>query len=456
MINFLADDQRNTSNELWNNGSDYLSFMYPILVLCGVLVTIIASAIQLKIRKIPLKEFMNSIYIVIPAGVIGGSIFGKLGTNTPIYKLIFIWEPGLSIFGALFAGGAAGFVWFWYQRHHTKISIWVYADCIVPNILLGQAIGRWGNLFNHEILGRQTDISKFQWLPEWIWMRLFYFVDPSTGQKLSSLSYNEPLFLFESIATLMTWFFITFFIANLGKIISKKPWNVNPLAFPCKKWVSKNSLQDFDNTYQNIIYKVNDNGEYKLSKRQAWLKAYFVYQADSQEVKSAQSIIDNHKRSYLQALDKYKGVKLKRDNEINVIKKEMFKKRLSKKEFRLRKNNLKKDYGKILKELRWKKSRLLNFLTLNSQELYNINNKDKYCVIHSGVLCSTYVIFYSIIRFILDTSRTTYELSFKWNPVMNYLSLTGILILGFIMLICAQFIAPKKWREEGWLYEKSY
>jgi phosphatidylglycerol:prolipoprotein diacylglycerol transferase len=34
-----------------------------------------------------------------------------------------------------------------------RVSIWVYADCIVPAILLGQVIGRWGNYFNQELYG---------------------------------------------------------------------------------------------------------------------------------------------------------------------------------------------------------------------------------------------------------------------------------------------------------------
>ena len=48
----------------------------------------------------------------------------------------------MSLFGALALGTAAGFVWFYYRSKVTMISVWVYADCILPNILLGQVLGR--------------------------------------------------------------------------------------------------------------------------------------------------------------------------------------------------------------------------------------------------------------------------------------------------------------------------
>lgn len=48
----------------------------------------------------------------------------------------------MSLFGALLLGTTAGFVWFYRRSKITLISVWVYADCILPNILLGQAIGR--------------------------------------------------------------------------------------------------------------------------------------------------------------------------------------------------------------------------------------------------------------------------------------------------------------------------
>jgi prolipoprotein diacylglyceryltransferase len=48
----------------------------------------------------------------------------------------------MSLFGSLFLGITAGFVLLYKRSKITMISVWVYADCIIPNVLLGQSIGR--------------------------------------------------------------------------------------------------------------------------------------------------------------------------------------------------------------------------------------------------------------------------------------------------------------------------
>ncbi|QBQ07291.1 prolipoprotein diacylglyceryl transferase [Spiroplasma gladiatoris] len=445
----------------WSKGTgqgDSLSFLYSTFLTIGVFVTLIASVIMLRIRKIPLTEVMNATYIVIIAGVLGGSIFGKLGTGVPFYKFFYIWEAGMSFFGAFLCGFVGGFVFLYNKKDNKKVSIWVYADCIVPNVLLGQAIGRWGNLFNHEILGRTTSVEKLQWLPSWIWQRLFYYVDPSTGKETSELVYKEPLFMYEMIATLISWFLIVFVINNLGKWFSKKPWKLDPHAFPVKKAVRYDEIKVID-TYIDIKYKqkfINGEELYKMSKRQAWLKAYFAYQADLTKSDQAQKIIDDHTNIYLKALDKFKNFKnIFKENQ-KKLQIKMKNNKITKEEFKIQIKDLKTQFKDDTKDLRIKKSRFKSFLTLDSKKLYELNNPNNYFVINCGVATSSYIIFYAIIRLVLDSFRTSYELAFKWSPVFNYMSIVGILILGVISLVIAQFIAPKKWREEGWLYEKSY
>ncbi|AHI52420.1 prolipoprotein diacylglyceryl transferase family protein [Spiroplasma culicicola] len=460
MINFLATD-----NPIYDAEADWLSFMYPILLTIGAFLVIAASTTQLVMRKIPLKDFMNAIYIVIPLGVLGGSIFGKLGTGVPFYEIFYIWEPGMSFFGAFVAGFAGGFAWLWSRKGNTKISIWTYADCIVPNVLLGQSIGRWGNLFNHEIMGKATDIEKWKWLPDWMWQRFFYYIDPSNPYDQNGnpifipLEYREPLFLYESIATLMAWVLIVFIIPLIFKAISKKPWQIAPLTFPVNKAIAFDDIQNLT-TYIEIYYKSVEsaNGEelYYMSKRQAWLKAYFAYEADLKQAEILQEQIDLHKQSWEKNKEKYLSSKYKLNEKIELLNTKLKKEQIDKKQYKQEIKILKSEFKQATASLIKNKSRFTNWLTLDSSELYKLNNPQNYKVMHSGVMASTYFVIYCIIRIILDSFRSNYELAFKWSPVMNYISISLMLLLGILILICAQWIAPKKWREEGWLYEKSY
>ena len=84
-----------------------------------------------------------------------------------LYYVIFSWdmykdnplkifafrEGGLAIYGAVIAGIATGFV---YSRVK-KQNFWLMADTILPSLMLGQTLGRWGNFFNREAFGGYTD-----------------------------------------------------------------------------------------------------------------------------------------------------------------------------------------------------------------------------------------------------------------------------------------------------------
>ncbi len=463
MISFL-------SNIIWENGekipyeSDSLSFLYSLLVVAGVLSVIFVSAFKLYKRGIPLKDFMNGIYISLPVGIIGASIFGKLGSSGDqwkLYMLIFFWEPGMSFFGSMLCGGTAAFLWLWHKSRYTKISIYVYADCIVPNILLGQSIGRWGNLFNHEILGREVhDLNKINWLPDFIWHRLFYFKDLTTSSELETLQFREPLFLYESFATLLLWILITFVFANLWKVISKKPWKVDPENFPCKWNKSFKSIYEKDlksyNTQTTIEYLKDKDGKLYLSTSWAWKKAYTLYEPPKDLVEKAQEKIEKRKILAIKAKQKYQSIIRKNNEEIEKQRVKLKSNKITKQEFYNFKSELKKSSKVELQKSKLEKNQLIVFLKSDSKELYEINNPNNYKIIHSGVLAGIYILGYTIIRLILDQLRNPYELTVKDNVVLNYLFLAGFLLLGLAVIIFAQFIAPKKWREEGWLYEKSY
>ncbi|AGR41773.1 prolipoprotein diacylglyceryl transferase [Spiroplasma diminutum] len=461
MINFFSD-------VIWKNGedipynSDPLSFMYSIFIITGVLLVIFVSAFKLHLRAIPLKDFLNGIYISLPIGILGASIFGKLGASGDqwkIYMLFFFWEPGMSFFGSMLCGGTAAFLWLWHKSRYTKISIFVYADCIVPNILLGQSIGRWGNLFNHEILGREisdANMSKITWLPNFIWHRLFYFHNLDTGETFEKLQFHEPLFLYESFATLLLWILITFVIANLWKIINKKPWKKDPLNFPnLSNSIYQSEIPSYS-TQVPIRYLKDKNGKVYLSRNWAWKKAYTLYEPQKALVNIEQRKIDESKIKLLQSREKYRNLTRKINQDIQKKKDNLIKGKISKNEFKIYKKDLFKNYRRELKRLKIEKNYFNSWVRRDSKNLYKLNNPYDYRIVNSGVLAGVYISGYTILRFILDPFRNPYELTVKENEILNYLFLTMFLTFGIAVIIFAQFIAPKKWREEGWLYEKSY
>src|SRR5690349_11907455 len=65
-------------------------------------------------------------------------------------KIPAVWEGGLAIHGGLIIGPIVG-AWLAWKK---QIPILRGLDVTGPAMVLGQAIGRWGNFFNEEAFGR--------------------------------------------------------------------------------------------------------------------------------------------------------------------------------------------------------------------------------------------------------------------------------------------------------------
>ncbi len=121
----------------------------------------------------------------------------------PWYKAFAIWEGGIAIHGAIIGGAIAGILFCKRQ----KISIWLMADIIMPAVILGQAIGRWGNFFNSEAFGAPTDLP---------WKLLIPL--NRRPPELVNFSYFHPTFLYESLWNLGVFAILIFVFTRIPKI----------------------------------------------------------------------------------------------------------------------------------------------------------------------------------------------------------------------------------------------
>jgi phosphatidylglycerol---prolipoprotein diacylglyceryl transferase len=63
-------------------------------------------------------------------------------------------QGGLAIHGAVLAGVLVLAVF----CRVKKLNFWLMGDILAPSLILAQAIGRWGNYFNQEAYGVETDL----------------------------------------------------------------------------------------------------------------------------------------------------------------------------------------------------------------------------------------------------------------------------------------------------------
>ena len=126
---------------------------YGIIIFLGVLAGILVAA---KIAKIT-GQNPDTIWDMATYCVIFSIMGGRL------YYVIFSWEyykdnfwqvfnlraGGMAIYGAVIAGFLTVFI---YARAK-KLNGLLLLDTVMPSLILGQAIGRWGNFFNREVFG---------------------------------------------------------------------------------------------------------------------------------------------------------------------------------------------------------------------------------------------------------------------------------------------------------------
>jgi phosphatidylglycerol:prolipoprotein diacylglycerol transferase len=105
-------------------------------------------------------------------------------------KIFAIWQGGIAIHGAVIGGLIAALLF----ARFRKVSFWQLTDVVAPSLILGQAIGRWGNFFNSEAFGAPTDLP---------WK---LFIPPSNRPPgYENSAYYHPTFLYESLWNLATF-----------------------------------------------------------------------------------------------------------------------------------------------------------------------------------------------------------------------------------------------------------
>ena len=181
-------------------------YWYSVMILIAILTGMYIIMKEAKKEKLK-TYFDNLIFYLIIFGIIGARIY-YVAFEFQSYKDDFlsifkIWEGGLAIYGGIIAGIL---VIIYYAKKH-KQKIIKTTDVIAPGLIIGQAIGRWGNFFNGEAHGTEVTLAFLKKL------KLPNFI--IKGMHING-TYYHPTFLYESIWCLLG-FIIILIIRKLTK-----------------------------------------------------------------------------------------------------------------------------------------------------------------------------------------------------------------------------------------------
>ncbi len=187
-------------------------YWYAIFILTGAVVTYYVSQYFIKKDGYPHVTLENCFFIVFPAGIIGARIWYVLSSLSEYqdnWLNVFNFRlGGLAIQGGVTLGVLAG-IWY-FKKYYPKMALRYAMDIVIPNILIAQAIGRWGNFFNQEVYGACLPTAKFWFLPNFIVEQM------SNGICLAGYT-AVPLFLYESLLNTIGFILITFVLRKFWK-----------------------------------------------------------------------------------------------------------------------------------------------------------------------------------------------------------------------------------------------
>lgn len=128
----------------------------------------------------------------IPLAVIGARLYYilfrldyYLGQPDPLGAMIRISDGGLAIYGAVIGGVIGGILYsrfgfydgLFNKKTRRRTSFWKIADITIPCLIMGQAMGRWGNFFNKEAFGPVVTDAALQWFPMAVYIDIPHTVD---------------------------------------------------------------------------------------------------------------------------------------------------------------------------------------------------------------------------------------------------------------------------------------
>lgn len=175
---------------------------YAICIMTGAFIAYYLSLRNTRKLHYP-DDFLSNYFVsVLWIGIIGARIWYCLFDDLTYFlanpiRLLQIYQGGLAIHGGVIAGSI--YTYFFCKKQN--ISFLRFADAVLPNVLVAQAIGRWGNFINQEAHGPEVAETLFNGPLSFL----------KNGMYIDG-HYYEPTFFYESVANIIGFVLIHFIL----------------------------------------------------------------------------------------------------------------------------------------------------------------------------------------------------------------------------------------------------
>lgn len=144
---------------------------YGVIIASGLLLGIVLASMRARRRGWSSDLVLDFILLAVPLAIIGARAYyvafewEYFSANPGL--IIAINQGGLAIYGAVIGGFLAAFIF----SKAAKFPFLKLIDLVIPSLILGQAIGRWGNFVNQEAYGALITNPNLQFFPLAVYIR---------------------------------------------------------------------------------------------------------------------------------------------------------------------------------------------------------------------------------------------------------------------------------------------
>lgn len=153
-------------------------YWYALIILTGFLLGLLFVYCTCEKRGVKRDNIWDIALFGLIAGIIGARIYYvlfALDEFSSFWDTLKVWNGGLAIYGGIIGAAVSSFIYCRIKKLNTRNVF----DICAPGLLIGQAIGRFGNFVNAEVFGRETSSL--------------------LGMSINGRPPVHPLFLYESL-----------------------------------------------------------------------------------------------------------------------------------------------------------------------------------------------------------------------------------------------------------------
>ncbi|MEI6100433.1 MAG: prolipoprotein diacylglyceryl transferase [Eubacteriales bacterium] len=186
---------------------------YGIIIASGIALGVLVAIREARRKGLRADLLFDFLIVALPLAIVCARIY-YVAFEWPsyagnIYKIIAIWQGGIAIYGAVIGGVLAAVI----ICRIKKFPLVRLLDITAPGLILGQAIGRWGNFMNQEAFGNLVSNPSAQFFPYAVFI-----------QKLGE--WHQATFFYESL-----WDIGVFMLLMLYRKKAKYDGNVIAMYF---------------------------------------------------------------------------------------------------------------------------------------------------------------------------------------------------------------------------------